>query len=96
MKKGQSICDFMIEFGWALLVVLVIVAVLAYFGFFYSPPPFEPDCQCDGCRLQFTDNEEEQTNAISCCYESYYNEELEKCVRKYQVATINATERWVS
>jgi len=32
MKKAQSSTDFMITYGWAILVVIAAVAALWYFG----------------------------------------------------------------
>jgi hypothetical protein len=32
MKKGQSAVEFLMNYGWVLLVVLISVASLAYFG----------------------------------------------------------------
>ena len=32
MKKGQAAVEFLMTYGWAILVVLISVAALAYFG----------------------------------------------------------------
>ena len=34
MKKGQSAMEFLMSYGWAILVALAAVAALAYFGVF--------------------------------------------------------------
>ncbi len=44
MKKGQAAMEFLMTYGWALLVVLAAVAALAYFGVL-SPNKFLPE-QC--------------------------------------------------
>src|SRR3989344_2639470 len=32
MKKAQQAMEFLITYGWALLIVLIVIAALAYFG----------------------------------------------------------------
>jgi uncharacterized protein (UPF0333 family) len=32
MKKGQAAMEFLMTYGWAILVVLVVIGALAYFG----------------------------------------------------------------
>ena len=44
MKKGQAAIEFIMTYGWAILVVLVAIAALAYFGVL-SPSRFLPE-QC--------------------------------------------------
>jgi hypothetical protein len=34
MKKSQAAMEFLMTYGWAILVVLVAIGVLAYFGVF--------------------------------------------------------------
>ena len=53
-KKGQAALEFLTTYGWAFLVVLVMVGALAYFGVL-SPSNFVSDkclgttmLQCDG------------------------------------------------
>ena len=43
-KKGQAAMEFLMTYGWAILVVLAAVAALAYFGVL-SPDRFLPE-QC--------------------------------------------------
>ncbi|MBI5803364.1 hypothetical protein HY448_01620 [Candidatus Pacearchaeota archaeon] len=61
-KKSQAI-DFIMTYGWAILVVLVAIAALAYFGGL-SPnkskqeekefiPVYTKECVCFGCRITF-------------------------------------------
>jgi len=45
-KKGQSALEFLMTYGWAILVVLAAIGALAYFGVL-SPTNFLPD-QCLG------------------------------------------------
>ncbi len=45
MKKGQAAMEFLMTYGWALLVVLAAIAALAYFGVL-SPQKYLPEtCQ---------------------------------------------------
>jgi uncharacterized protein (UPF0333 family) len=41
-KKGQAALEFLMTYGWAILVVLAAIAALAYFGVF-SPSRFLPE-----------------------------------------------------
>ena len=42
MKKGQAALEFLMTYGWAILVVLAAIAALAYFGIL-NPGKFTPD-----------------------------------------------------
>jgi len=42
MKKGQAAMEFLMTYGWAILVVLAALAALAYFGVL-SPEKFLPE-----------------------------------------------------
>ncbi len=42
MKKGQAAMEFLMTYGWAILVVLAAIGALAYFGVL-SPDKFLPD-----------------------------------------------------
>jgi len=42
MKKGQAALEFLMTYGWAILVVLAAIAALAYFGVL-SPDRFLPE-----------------------------------------------------
>lgn len=47
-KKGQAAMEFLMTYGWAILVVLAAIGALAYFGVL-SPQNFLPDsCQMAG------------------------------------------------
>ncbi len=41
-KKGQAAMEFLMTYGWAILVVLVVIGALAYFGVL-SPKKLLPD-----------------------------------------------------
>jgi hypothetical protein len=41
-KKSQAAMEFLMTYGWALLVVLIVIAALAYFGLL-NPSRFLPD-----------------------------------------------------
>lgn len=47
MRKGQAALEFLMTYGWAILVVLAAIAALAYFGVL-SPDRFLPN----KCTLQ--------------------------------------------
>ena len=42
MKKGQAAMEFLMTYGWAILVVLAAIGALAYFGVL-SPSKFVPE-----------------------------------------------------
>jgi hypothetical protein len=42
MRKGQAAMEFLMTYGWAILVVLAAIGALAYFGVL-SPDKFLPD-----------------------------------------------------
>jgi len=42
MRKGQAALEFLMTYGWAILVVLTAIAALAYFGVL-SPDRFLPE-----------------------------------------------------
>jgi hypothetical protein len=46
MRKGQAAMEFLMTYGWAILVVLAAIGALAYFGVL-SPDRFLPD-KCTG------------------------------------------------
>ena len=37
MRKGQSAMEYLMTYGWAILIVIVITAVLVYYGLFKPP-----------------------------------------------------------
>ncbi|MFH1636826.1 MAG: hypothetical protein ABIB71_00195, partial [Candidatus Woesearchaeota archaeon] len=41
MKKGQAAMEFLMTYGWAILVVLIAIGALAYFGVL-NPSRFLP------------------------------------------------------
>jgi hypothetical protein len=48
MRKGQAALEFLMTYGWAILVVLAAIAALAYFGVL-SPDRFLPNkCTISG------------------------------------------------
>jgi len=42
MKKGQAALEFLTTYGWAFLIILVMIGALAYFGVL-NPTKFVPD-----------------------------------------------------
>mgnify|MGYP001619472072 FL=1 len=61
-KKSQAALEFLMTYGWAILVVLVAIAALAYFGVL-SPCKFVPSSA--GC-------EKENTTTTPICYSESY------------------------
>lgn len=60
-KKGQAALEFLTTYGWAFLVILIMIGALAYFGVL-DPERFIPQrCQiaapfaCDGENYQLSD-----------------------------------------
>ncbi|MBN1385576.1 hypothetical protein JW968_01205 [Candidatus Woesearchaeota archaeon] len=45
MKKGQAAMEFLMTYGWAILVVLAAIAALAYFGVFNQSNFLPEACQ---------------------------------------------------
>lgn len=68
-------------YGWAILVVLIAIGVLAYLGVFNNM--MQPICSCDGCNTYF--NSEEGKIFIECCQDSWYNNETHECEHQYLV-----------
>ncbi|MGC8851253.1 MAG: hypothetical protein ACP5O3_03450 [Candidatus Micrarchaeia archaeon] len=46
-RKGQSALEYLVTYGWAILVIVIIAAVLWYFGVF-NPNKWTVDKQCGG------------------------------------------------
>ena len=42
VKKGQAALEFLMTYGWAILVVLIVIGALAYFGVL-DPKRFLPE-----------------------------------------------------
>lgn len=40
-EEGSSAIDFLLTYGWAILIVLIVAGVLVYYGFFHTT---EVDC----------------------------------------------------
>ncbi len=64
MKKGQAAMEFLMTYGWAILVVLIAIGALAYFGVL-NPSRFLPrsctlmpglDCPTSDLKIQASDN----------------------------------------
>ncbi|MBT4539467.1 hypothetical protein HOC32_04235 [Candidatus Woesearchaeota archaeon] len=60
-KKGQAAMEFIMTYGWAILVVLVAIGALAYFGvlnpsnFLPSSCTVGPGISCDDFKITTTD-----------------------------------------
>ena len=46
-KKGQSALEYLVTYGWAILAIVIIAAVLWYFGIF-NPSKWTESRQCGG------------------------------------------------
>jgi len=55
MKKGQAAMEFLMTYGWAILVVLAAVGALAYFGVLDSSSLFPEKCDFGGQGLTCLD-----------------------------------------
>jgi hypothetical protein len=42
MKQGQVVVDFLVTYGWAILVILIAIGALVYFGVL-GPHPKQPE-----------------------------------------------------
>jgi len=47
MKKGQTALEYLVTYGWAILAIVIIAAVLWYFGVF-NPSKWTGGRQCGG------------------------------------------------
>lgn len=47
MKKGQAALEFITNYGWSLLIILVVVGALLYFGFFTPTTFVKESCSLD-------------------------------------------------
>ena len=47
MKRGQSALEYLVTYGWAILAIVIIAAVLWYFGIF-NPNKWSSSKQCGG------------------------------------------------
>ena len=47
MKRGQSALEYLVTYGWAILAIVIIAAVMWYFGIF-NPSSFVGSKQCSG------------------------------------------------
>jgi hypothetical protein len=45
MKKGQEAMEFLMTYGWAILVVIAAIAALAYFGVLDPSRLLPDDCE---------------------------------------------------
>lgn len=61
-KRAQAAMEFLMTYGWAILVVLIVIGALAYFGmfnlniFFQERCTFQTGFQCDDAILQLGPN----------------------------------------
>ena len=46
-KRGQSALEYLVTYGWAILIIVIIAAVLWYFGVF-NPSKWTSNKQCGG------------------------------------------------
>ena len=54
-KKSQAAMEFLMTYGWAILVVLVAIGALAYFGVLKQPQTYLSDDECDKLCLDLDD-----------------------------------------
>jgi len=62
MRKAQAAMEFLMTYGWAILVVLIAIGALAYFGvlnpskFLPSSCTLQPGLDCSEFKVQASDN----------------------------------------
>jgi len=83
-KKGQNdgAMEFLMTYGWAILVVLAAIGALAYFGILGGPL----NCACTGCNI------DEDSGIIKCCVNATENKENRSCIFEIQSYTIEPLE----
>jgi len=47
MKRGQSALEYLVTYGWAILAIVIISAILWYLGIF-NPSKYTAEKQCSG------------------------------------------------
>ncbi|MEK6968083.1 MAG: hypothetical protein AABX51_05630 [Nanoarchaeota archaeon] len=62
-SKAQAAMEFLMTYGWAILVVLLVISVLAYMGFL-NPSNLIPDRCYLGEKLDCTDFKAEQIGGV--------------------------------
>ena len=63
-RKGQAAMEFLMTYGWAILVVLVAIGALAYFGVL-SPDRFLPSRCTLPAGIACTDHDVSSTNGVN-------------------------------
>ena len=95
-KSAQAAMEFLMTYGWAILVMLAAVGALAYFGVF-DPERFVPKtpCYCDGCKVGHMNEDDipggDDKIIISCCYSTYIDN-ASQCHRLRQIVEFNVTD----
>lgn len=81
MRKAQAAMEFLMTYGWAMLVILIVIAALAFFGLL-TPSKFLPDrClmetgfSCLDYKVQSSD-----TNTVSIVIQNMQGEDASNVV----------------
>lgn len=84
MGKGQAALEFLMNYGWAILVVLIVIGALSYFGVL-SPDRFiEDKCFCSDVYMSYSAGFiEDNILYLECCEAEYsLNEERTRIERQ--------------
>jgi uncharacterized protein (UPF0333 family) len=68
-KKGQAMMEWLLTYGWAVLVVLVAIGALVYFGVFpdnFIPQPAN-NCGCANVSMDYVDATTVDNNMVYKC-----------------------------
>jgi len=67
--KGQTALEYLITYGWAILVILVVLAVLWYYGVF-NPSKWQHQCPTILEKYNVSSCDETNSLAPSCQYQN--------------------------
>lgn len=90
-KKGQEALEFLMTYGWAILVVLIAIGILTYLGLFEDKVfATENNCFCEQeCSWEYA--YKTQTNNLVCPINSGWDEGREQCYCAKSISSLNVT-----
>ncbi len=77
-RKLDNFMEFLMTYGWAILVMLIAIGALAYFGVI-SPEKLLPKEELN--ETWFIELTDEQKNGTPCIEGGFWDEKLKKCIK---------------
>lgn len=88
-KKQESLwLEWLITYGWAILIVVAAIGALFYFGVIQSVFVPTHNCQCEACNYTISMSNTTGTEDIRCCTNASWNDRTKECNYVYQTAKI--------